>query len=109
MAEIELPSTKESGLLTGESGILLVAWRLTGAAELADDLYRRVRENEDSEAEDLMWGTPGTLVAAWTMLGWSGDGRWREAAEPERRGALVAAGRGRATGHSISTASRGAD
>jgi lantibiotic modifying enzyme len=81
MAEIELPSTKESGLLSGESGILLVAWRLTGEEELADDLHRRVLENEESEAEDLMWGTPGTLVAARTMLDWSGDERWREAAE----------------------------
>ena len=79
MAEIELPSRKESGLLSGETGILLVAWRLTGHAELADDLYERVRENEDSEAEDLMWGTPGTLVAAHAMLESTGDERWREA------------------------------
>jgi lantibiotic modifying enzyme len=79
MAEIELPATKESGLLSGETGILLVAWQLTGDGRLADDLYRRVRENEDSEAEDVMWGTPGTLVAARAMLEATGDERWREA------------------------------
>jgi lantibiotic modifying enzyme len=79
MAEIELPSTKECGLLSGETGVLLVAWRLTGSAELADDLHERVRENEASEAEDVMWGTPGTLVAARTMLERTGDERWREA------------------------------
>ena len=79
MAGVELPSTKESGLLSGEAGILLVAWRLTGDAELADDLYERVRENEQSEAEDVMWGTPGTLVAAQWMLEWTGDERWRDA------------------------------
>lgn len=79
MAEIELPSRKESGLLSGESGILLVAWRLTGDDELADDLYERVRENEENEADDVMWGTPGTLVAARAMLEASGDERWREA------------------------------
>ena len=79
MAEVELPSRKESGLLSGEAGILLVAWLLTGRAELADDLYQRVRENEDSEAEDVMWGTPGTLVAARLMLEATGDERWREA------------------------------
>ena len=49
MAEVELPSRKESGLLSGGAGILLVAWLLTGRSELADDLYERVRENEDSE------------------------------------------------------------
>jgi hypothetical protein len=79
MAEVELPSRKESGLLSGESGILLVASLLTGRPELADDLYERVRENEDSEAEDVMWGTPGTLVAARVMLEATGDERWREA------------------------------
>lgn len=79
MEQIELPSTKESGLLSGESGILLVAWRLTGDPELADDLYERVRENEQSEAEDVMWGTPGTLVAAQRMLEWTGEERWRAA------------------------------
>ena len=79
MAEVELPSTKEAGLLSGETGILLAAWRLTGADELADDLYERVRENESGEAEDVMWGTPGTLVAARLMLEATGAERWREA------------------------------
>jgi lantibiotic modifying enzyme len=81
MAEIELPTTKESGLLAGESGILLVAFGLTREAELADDLYERVRENEQSEAEDVMWGTPGTLVASRRMLEWTGDERWRDACQ----------------------------
>lgn len=79
MAEVELPSTKEAGLLSGETGILLAAWRLTGADELADDLHERVRENELGEAEDVMWGTPGTLVAARLMLEATGEERWREA------------------------------
>lgn len=81
MAEIELPSTKEAGLLSGETGILLVASQLTGSREHADDLYERVRENEASEAEDLMWGTPGTLVAARKLLERTGEQRWREACE----------------------------
>jgi hypothetical protein len=79
MAEIALPTTKEAGLLSGETGILLVAWRLTRREAHADDLYERVRENERSEAEDLMWGTPGTLVAAAAMLDATGDERWRTA------------------------------
>lgn len=79
MAEIELPSTKNSGLLSGETGILLVAWLLTRSGELADALLERVRDNETSEAEDVMWGTPGTLVAARLMLQATGEDRWREA------------------------------
>jgi hypothetical protein len=78
-AEIELPSTRESSLLSGETGLLLVAWRLARRADLADRLLRRVRENRDNEFEELMWGSPGTLIAARAMHAWTGEERWLEA------------------------------
>lgn len=71
-----LPEPPESGLLTGETGILLVACLL--GHPLEDDLRRRIRANLVNEAEDLMWGTPGTLVAA-TAMGW--DDLARESAD----------------------------
>ena len=79
MRDEELPTTAAAGLLSGESGVLAVAWRLTGDGALAEDLLRRVRENVASEAEDLMWGTPGTLLAARAMHEWTGDGPWADA------------------------------
>jgi hypothetical protein len=75
----KLPARKESGFLTGEAGLLLVAWRLTGEPALADELHARVAENVDSEAEEVMWGTPGTLVAARYMLDATGEERWQAA------------------------------
>jgi hypothetical protein len=77
---LRLPEPRESALLTGESGILLVAYRLAPSAAVADDLLAHVRANVDNEAEEIMWGSPGTLVAARLMLEWAGEGRWREAA-----------------------------
>jgi lantibiotic modifying enzyme len=77
--EIELPSSPQSALLAGESGLLLVAWRLEPSAELADALLARVRENVDNEAEELMWGSPGTILAARAMHEWTGEDRWAEA------------------------------
>jgi hypothetical protein len=74
-----LPSPPESALLTGETGILLVAWRLAPAVDLERDLLARVHANLDNEADDLMWGTPGTLVAARAMAQWTGEERWRDA------------------------------
>jgi hypothetical protein len=71
-----LPEPPESGLLTGETGILLVACRL--GHPLEDDLRRRIRANLENEAEDLMWGTPGTVVAA-AAMGW--DDLARESAD----------------------------
>ena len=72
-----VPEPPESALLTGETGILLVACRL-GHHELEDELAARIRANLANEAEDLMWGTPGTLVAA-AAMGW--DDLARESAD----------------------------
>jgi hypothetical protein len=86
---IPLPEPAASGLLTGESGILLVASRLAPSHELADDLHARVRANAANEANELMWGAPGTMLAARAMLRWTGDERWadawQESAEELRR------------------------
>jgi Lanthionine synthetase C-like protein len=79
-----LPAPAESGLLTGDAGILLVACTL--GHPLADDLRSRIRANLANEAEDLMWGTPGTLVAA-TAMGWDGLARDSAAALASRRDA----------------------
>jgi lantibiotic modifying enzyme len=79
LAGLELPSRPRASLLCGESGILVVAWRLAPSAEHADDLLARVRENAGNEADELMWGAPGTLLAARAMLDRTGEERWAEA------------------------------
>ncbi|HEY7018313.1 MAG TPA: LanC-like protein [Gaiellaceae bacterium] len=78
-ADIELPPERASSLLAGESGLLLVAWRMDPRPELADLLLERVRENRDNASEELMWGSPGTMLAAHAMHGWTGEERWAEA------------------------------
>src|SRR5437667_1677380 len=75
----DVPSRAPSALLTGESGPLLVAWRVDPQPELADRLFARVRENVDNEAIEIMWGAPGTMLAARAMLDWTGQERWAEA------------------------------
>jgi lanthionine synthetase-like protein len=79
MKGMKLPAPRESALLTGETGVLLVAWRLTADDTFADELLDRVRANVDNPAEEVMWGSPGTLIAARAMLGWTGDERWGDA------------------------------
>jgi hypothetical protein len=75
----KLPAPAESALMTGETGILLVACKLAPSRELADDLFARVRANVDNEAEEVMWGAPGTLFAAQAMWEATGEERWRTA------------------------------
>ena len=78
-AGIDLPPLADAGLLSGESGVLVVAWRLAPRAELADELHALVRANVENEANEIMWGAPGTMLAARAMLRWTGESRWGDA------------------------------
>ena len=85
----DLPEPSESSLLAGEAGILLVAFRLARDPALADDLHARVRANVQNEANELMWGAPGTLIAARLMLGWTGESRWQGACDESAAAVLA--------------------
>jgi lantibiotic modifying enzyme len=74
-----VPEPGEPSLFVGETGILLTAWSLAPSATVADRLLARVRENQSSDANELMWGIPGTLLAARTMYEWTQEDRWRDA------------------------------
>jgi hypothetical protein len=89
MADIELPSTPDSSLLCGEAGILLVACRVAPTTDRADRLFELVRLNVANEAQELMWGAPGTMLAAHALHAWSGEERWA-AARRESADALLA-------------------
>ena len=69
-----------AALLTGETGPLLVALKLAPDPALADDLHALVRANVANPTDDVMWGAPGTLLAAMAMAEWTGEPRWEEAA-----------------------------
>jgi hypothetical protein len=83
---------RSGALMSGETGAGLVAFRLTSATALADDVHALVRGNVDNPTDDISWGTPGTLLAALAMGEWTGERRWDEAAREsatalrERRG-----------------------
>ena len=63
----------------GECGISLVAFRLTLDAGLADGIHELVLANLDSPTNEVMWGTPGTMLVAEAMLAWTGEPRWDDA------------------------------
>jgi hypothetical protein len=62
----------------GEAGILLVLWRLTGAPEAPDRLWRCIDANIANPTNEFLWAAPGTMLAAWHMHEWTGEPRWRE-------------------------------
>lgn len=63
----------------GELGIALVAFWLTRDAGLADRVHELVLAALDSEANEVMYGTPGAMLVAEAMLAWTAEPRWDEA------------------------------
>jgi Lanthionine synthetase C-like protein len=74
-----IPEQKRSALLTGETGIALVAWQLEPSDELEADLLDLVRGNLANPANELMWGAPGTLLAARAMHARTSAESWADA------------------------------
>ena len=63
----------------GEAGIALVAFRLTRDAGVAERVHELVLAGLGSEANEVMYGTPGSMLVAEAMLAWTGEPRWDEA------------------------------
>ena len=72
---------RPGALLDGETGPVLVAFRLTSEPTFADDLHSLVRGNVGNPTDDISWGAPGTLLVALAMHESTGDARWLEAAQ----------------------------
>lgn len=63
----------------GECGIALVAYLLTRDAGIADRLHELVVAEVEPDSNEVMSGTPGTLLAAEAMHAWTREPRWDEA------------------------------
>ncbi|HEX4680068.1 MAG TPA: LanC-like protein [Gaiellaceae bacterium] len=68
----------ERSLWMGETGIRLVLQRLAPSSENADRLESLICGNIRDERCEVMWGSPGTMLAAGALHGLSGEDRWLE-------------------------------
>jgi hypothetical protein len=88
LARPDLPELTDGrpvpSLLAGESGVLLVAHRLAPAPGHVERMLGCVRANARNPTRELLWGSPGTALAAQLMYEQTGDERladaWRESA-----------------------------
>ena len=62
----------------GETGVRLVLQRLAPSAENADRLETLIRANAQDERREVMWGSPGTMLAAAALHALTGEERWLE-------------------------------
>jgi hypothetical protein len=66
-------------LWMGEAGILLVAHTLAPAGWQEERLLEAVRANAANPSWELMWGSPGTMIAAQVLYERTGAEHWLEA------------------------------
>lgn len=64
--------------LMGDTGIRLLAYWNDPSEQEADELARLVEATMNHPARELMWGAPGTLLAALFLQERTGDPRWTQ-------------------------------
>ena len=67
------------GLMNGETGALLVSWKLDPTPDKEERLLELVTLNRTSPDNELFDGVPGTMLAALHLYEATGEGRWRAA------------------------------
>jgi hypothetical protein len=79
------PGEHHPGLLIGRTGRELAAFRVLRTPESAGRVLEAVRANDGAQEHELLWGLPGTLLAARWMAEETGDARFAEAARHQAR------------------------
>jgi hypothetical protein len=67
-----------SAWMMGETPWLMLEYGRAPSKALADRLAELIANNIDNPTRELMWGSPGTLLAASLLHGRTHDGRWAE-------------------------------
>lgn len=70
-------------LLFGDMGTALVAMRIAPSPATADLVFARAEANTALPIRELMWGLPGSLLAALHMDALTGEPRWRRLFEAQ--------------------------
>src|SRR5262249_56629612 len=79
------PYPRHASLLYSDVGVLLVMARMASEPTIADALFERVAENNALPLLELLWGTPGTMLACVAMDELTGEERWRDAYRVQAR------------------------
>ncbi len=64
--------------LMGDTSIRMLSYGDDPSPETADELARLIQATIDHPSRELMWGAPGTLLAAWFLHQRTGEARWAD-------------------------------
>lgn len=87
------PAWQTRSWLVGDAGILFTRWKTAPSPALPGvlaELEAVIAANTDDPARELMWGAPGTMLAALALHRATGEARWAELYRASA-GALLAA------------------
>jgi hypothetical protein len=70
--------TEYASYLMGETSILLLKQWFEPDASTLESLEQLIAGNLDHPTRELMWGSPGTLLAALFLHEWTGETRWAD-------------------------------
>lgn len=70
--------TWDASYLMGDTGILLLDYRLNARPTTADALAALIASNLDNPTRELMWGSPGTMLAARFLHERTGEQRFAD-------------------------------
>lgn len=76
--EMNLSQQESSSFWMGDVGILLTAHKLWPSEQIADELARLIAANIRNPTRELMWGAPGTMLAALFLWEQTANSRWKE-------------------------------
>jgi hypothetical protein len=79
------PYPQHGSLLCGDVGVLLLMARTAPDPTIADALFERVAANDTLPLLELLWGTPGTMLACVAMAELTDEERWRDAYRRQAR------------------------
>lgn len=79
------PYPQHASLLCGDVGVLLLMARLAPDPTVTDALFEAVAANDALPLLELLWGTPGTMLACVAMAELTGGERWSDAYRVQAR------------------------
>ena len=74
----QLPNDETASYLMGDTPVLLIQYEADPTPDLTEQLFELIARNIEHPARELMWGSPGTMLAALHLYERSHDARWRE-------------------------------
>jgi lantibiotic modifying enzyme len=73
------PHPANASYLFGELPILLLQFKCSRDARIADKIFQSIEKNNTQPVRELMWGSAGSMLCANLMFQWNSEERWKEA------------------------------